>query len=302
MQHPTLSLLAALSIPLLGFGPLQAVGAANEEIPLWPKKAPGDHTDIGKERARPGNEGNVIRLENVSDPTLTFFPAPADNNSGTTVVVFPGGGYYILAMNLEGTEIADWLNSIGVNAVLVKYRVPRRPNRARHDAPLQDAQRAMGLVRQHAADWDIDPNRIGVIGFSAGGHLCAALSNNYRFRTYPTVDAADDLSCRPDFTLLIYPAYLTIPEHGDAIAPELPVSSDTPPTFIVETQDDNVRVETAVFYYLALKNAGVPTEMHLYATGGHGYGLRPAVSAVTQWPELATTWMQSLNLLGNKKE
>ena len=276
-------------------------------VVLWPQGAPGEIGDIGEENdtTKP-NEGlvakqRVIRLGNVSKPILTFYPAPAGKNSGAAVVIFPGGGYQILAMDLEGTEIAEWLNSIGVNAVVVKYRVPARSGHPRHELPLQDAQRAFGLVRQHAAEWGLNPKRIGVTGFSAGAHLSAVLCSQYEKRTYPTVDEADAVSCRPDFALLIYPAYLTVPKEGDKIAPELTINSNTPPTFLVQTEDDGVRPETSLFYCLALKQAKVPVELHLYPSGGHGYGLRPTSQAVTTWPQRAEEFMRGLGLMETKR-
>ena len=237
----------------------------------------------------------LIRLGNVSRPTITLFRAPKARDTGATALVFPGGGYQILALDLEGTEVCEWLNSIGVNAVLVKYRVPSRKGEPRHRAPLQDAQRAMGLVRAHAGEWRLDPKRIGVIGFSAGGHLSAALSNNFTERAYPAVDAADQVDCRPDFAMLIYPAYLV---DGDSVAPELPITAHTPPTFLVQTEDDAIKVECSLFYYVGLKKAGVPAEMHLYASGGHGYGLRPTNAGVTGWPALAEKWLRSIGVIG----
>ena len=235
-----------------------------EPIALWPQAAPGDKGDIGEEKDMTGPKDGlvagkrVIRLGNVSKPTITVYPAPRDKNTGAAVLICPGGGYSILAMDLEGTEVCEWLNSIGVTGVLLKYRVPSRKDRERYAAPLQDAQRALGLVRQRASEWGIDPRRIGILGFSAGGHLAAALSNNYEKRTYESIDSADQVSCRPDFTLLIYPAYLTVEKEGDKLAPELPVTAQTPPTFLLQTEDDGIRVETSLFYYLALKKAKVP--------------------------------------------
>jgi acetyl esterase/lipase len=213
------------------------------------------------------------------------------------VVVCPGGGYGILALDLEGTEICEWLNSIGVTGVLLKYRVPKRPGLEKHIAPLQDVQRAIGLVRSRAQEWHLDPTRIGVLGFSAGGHLAAAASTNYETRIYPRTDAADDTSCRPDFSVLVYPAYLTVKDQGDKISPELPITAQTPPTFIVMAEDDPIRVENALFYTLALKNAKVPCELHIYPTGGHGYGLRPNGQTVTTWPQRAAEWMGARGLL-----
>jgi acetyl esterase/lipase len=272
-------------------------------LKLWPGEVPGEKGAVGEEKdlTKP-NEGlvagkRVIRLGNVSQPTLTVYPPPAEKNTGTAVLVCPGGGYHILALDLEGTEVIEWLNSIGVTGVLLKYRVPARPGRERYAAPLQDAQRALGMVRRHASEWGINPGRIGVLGFSAGGHLSALLSTHDEKRTYDPVDDADQTSCRPDFALLIYPAYLTVAKEGDKLAPELNVSANTPPTFLVQTEDDGVRVESSLFYYLALKQAGVPAEMHLFPTGGHGYGLRPTAHAVTGWPRLAERWLEGLHLL-----
>lgn len=239
----------------------------------------------------------LIRLGNVSTPTITLYRPPQAKDTGAAVVVFPGGGYRILAMDLEGTEVCSWLNSIGVTGVLLKYRVPAREGGERYAAPLQDAQRAVGLVRSRAAEWHLDPKRIGVMGFSAGGHLAAAISNNYERRTYPEVDEADRASCRPDFALLIYPAYLTVKDQGDRLSPELGITANTPPSFLVQAEDDTVRVENSLFYYLALKNSKVPAEMHLFAQGGHGYGLRRTERSVTAWPQRAEEWLQSLGVL-----
>jgi acetyl esterase/lipase len=199
----------------------------------------------------------------------------------------------ILAYNKERTEVAEWLNSIGVAGIVLKYRVPARKGRERHEAPLQDAQRALGMVRQRASEWMINPDRIGILGFSAGGHVAATLSNQYEKRSYPRVDEADDLSCRPSFALLIYPAYLVDRKGENTLAPELNVTPRTPPTFLVQTEDDGVRVECSLFYYLALKNAKVPAEMHLYPAGGHGYGLRPSAHTVSTWPQRAEEWLRS---------
>jgi len=242
----------------------------------------------------------VIRLGNVSQPTLTVYPAPPEKATGAAMIVCPGGGYHILAMDLEGTEVAEWLNSIGVTAVLVKYRVPARKGQERYLAPQQDAQRALSLTRQRAKEWGLNPQRIGIMGFSAGAHLSAVTSTRYDKRAYEPIDDADKESCRPDFTMLIYPAYLTVKTNGDKIAPELTITSNTPPTFLIQTQDDGVRVESSVFYYLALKNAKVPVEMHLYPSGGHGYGLRATEKAVTTWPQRAEQWLRGLGVLEKK--
>ena len=272
-------------------------------IALWPDKVPGDTNSIGDEKdmTKP-SDGLIagkplIRLGNVSTPTITLYRAPQEKNTGAAVVVFPGGGYHILALDLEGTEVCEWLNSIGVNAVLLKYRVPKRAGQEKHAVALQDAQRAVGLVRWRATEFAINPERIGVLGFSAGGHLAAALSTSAEQRTYPAVDDADKVSCRPDFSVLVYAAYLTLKDQGDKINPETAVSSNTPPTFLAMTQDDPVRVETALFYSAALKQVGVPFELHVYPKGGHGYGLRRTDNPVTAWPDRVADWMESRGLL-----
>ncbi len=293
----TLFVLLALPVPP-GFA-----AESRPEIPLWPTTAPGEKGDIGEERdtSKPTDKAvggrPLIRLGNVSQPTLTIFAPPKDKATGAAVIVCPGGGYNILALDLEGSEVCEWLNSIGVTGVLLKYRVPKRAGLEKHTAALQDAQRAIGLVRSQAKELGLDPQRIGILGFSAGGHLAATASNNYEKRTYARIDAADEVSSRPDFTLLIYPAYLTLKDDGDKLAPEVPVTAQTPPTFIVMTQDDGIRVETAMFYSLALKNAKVPCELHVYPSGGHGYGLRPSEHAVTTWPLRAAEWLGKLGVL-----
>lgn len=201
-------------------------------------------------------------------------------------MICPGGAYNVLAYDLEGTEVAEWLNSIGFTAVVLKYTVPKN-----RDGALQDAQRAMGLIRQHSKEWNVDPARLGVLGFSAGGHLSARLSNTCETRSYPAVDEADSLSCRPDFTVLIYPAYL-----GDAtytLSEGITVTSNTPPAFIVQTQDDRTFINGSIAYYLALKKQNIPSELHFFPSGGHGYGLRPSDKDVSHWPELCGRWLKN---------
>ncbi|MGC1089614.1 MAG: alpha/beta hydrolase [Candidatus Acidiferrum sp.] len=238
----------------------------------------------------------VIRLGNVSTPTLTLY-TPASNNTGAAVIVFPGGAYRILAIDLEGTEVCDWLTSKGITCVLLKYRVPESGPYPKSAAALQDAQRAMGIVRAHAADWKLDPHRIGVLGFSAGGHLAAAISTHFDKRLYDPVDAADQLSCRPDFAVIVYPGYLAIAEQNFAPNAEIHVTEQTPPTFLVQAEDDPVHVENSTVYFLELKNAKVPAELHIYAQGGHGYGLRRTELPITHWPELVETWLHTINIL-----
>lgn len=288
--------------------PLASPGSEpGKVLELWPGAVPGERGAIGPERDTTKESDNLvagkrlIRLGNVAKPTLSIYRPAADKDSGAAVLVCPGGGYDILALDLEGTEVCEWLNSIGVTGVLLKYRVPKREGLEKYTAALQDAQRALGLVRFNAKAWGLDPQRIGVLGFSAGGHLSAAASNNFSERTYPKVDAADEVSCRPDFTVLVYPAYLTVKEEGDKIAPDLTVKSNTPPAFLVMAQDDPVRVENALFYSVALRRAQVPFELHVYPTGGHGYGLRPTMDFVTTWPARAADWMRSRGLLRRER-
>lgn len=281
----------------------QKAGSEPQEIALWPGVAPGEKGDIGEEKditppdPKVKPEEYIVRLGNVSKPTIAVYPAPKEKATGAAVVVCPGGGYSILAMNLEGTEVCKWLNSIGVTAALLKYRVPGRKGLERYTAALQDAQRAVGMVRHRAKEWNIDPKRIGILGFSAGGHLSATASNTTEARTYPAVDEADKESCRPDFTVLIYPAYLTEEKDLTKMAPEIKVTANTPPAFIAMTQDDPVKVESAFVYAQALHSAKVPVELHIYPVGGHGYGLRPSANAVSHWPDRVAEWMKSRGLL-----
>ncbi|HSU57184.1 MAG TPA: alpha/beta hydrolase [Candidatus Dormibacteraeota bacterium] len=282
---------------------LLAAEPAHPVINLWPGTPPGDKGQLGEEHdsSKP-NEGlvagkPVIRWTDVSKPTITIYPATSSKKSGAAVLVCPGGGYRILALDLEGTEVCEWLNSIGVTAALLKYRVPAREGDDKHQLPLEDAQRALSVLRHRAAEWEIDRKKIGVLGFSAGGHLAANLSINYANRDYEKIDEADDESCRPDFSVLIYPAYL-VTKGTEQISPDLNVTEKTPPTFMVMAADDPVHVENVLAYGFALKKVKVPFEVHVYPSGGHGYGMRPRKEAsVTTWPERATEWMRGRGLL-----
>lgn len=284
-----------LSIVASTFSTAYAVD--HQVIELWPNGAPGEKSDIGKERETTKPTDNQIaglpvsRIGFVSKPTITIYRPPADKDTGAAVVVAPGGGYHILAWDLEGTEVCEWLNSIGVTGILLKYRVPRREGIERYAGPIQDAQRAMGIVRARAAEWKIDPKRIGMLGFSAGGHLTAMLSTNYDTRLYPAVDEADQQNCRPDFAVLIYPGGLVNKAKGNEVSAELKISKDTPPTFMAITQDDNVGVENVMNYALALNKEKVPLEVHIFPTGGHGYGLRKTDSTAVTWPDRVADWM-----------
>jgi len=248
-----------------------------------------------------------VYVARVSQPTMTVY-SPEGSNTGAAVVVFAGGGYQVLAIDLEGTEVCDWLTSKGITCVLLKYRVPRSGHYydsdcKRHITPksqtaLQDAQRAVGLVRWHAAEWHIDPHKIGVLGFSAGGHLAAAISTHFRQRLYPAVDAADNESCRPDFAVALYPGHLWVDEEKFELNPEVPVTRETPATFLLQAGDDPVdSVNHSLVYYIALKNAGVPVEMHLYPKGGHAFGLRRTELPITEWPRLVETWLGTIGII-----
>jgi len=297
-----LPVITGISIGLSPQKPAWQPAPGHLTLNLWPDGARGAQanpkpevdTTTAKDQIIAGR--SVLRLGNVSTPTLTLYK-PSDRNSGAAVVVFPGGGYQILAIDLEGTEVCEWLNSVDVNCVLVKYRVPNSGPYPKSAAALQDAQRAMGLVRSHAAEWHIDPSRVGVLGFSAGGHLAAALSTHFGQRLYAQVDAADGLSCRPDFALIIYPGYLVLAEHSFEPNPDIHVTDRTPPTFLVQAEDDPVHVENTIVYFTKLKRAGVPAEMHIYAEGGHGYGLRRTTLPITTWPNSAETWLRTIGML-----
>jgi acetyl esterase/lipase len=298
---------SAIAIAIVGllltgspvFAQLQTVPAPLT-MPVWPagflpanpNQAPEHDIATAKDSLVGGK--HVILLADVSNPTLTvYWPDPA-KATRTAVVVLPGGGYHILAFDLEGTEICQFLNSIGVTAILLKYRVPSAsPN----TAPLQDVERTFSLVRSHAQEWKIDPSRIGVMGFSAGGDLAARLSTNDGTRGYAAMDAVDQVSYRPDFTILIYPAYLAATKDGFALASDIHVTPTTPPGFLVQAEDDPIGVMNSIDYYAALAQQKVPAEMHLYAKGGHGYGLRPAGDSVTTWPARLQDWLRSIGMI-----
>jgi acetyl esterase/lipase len=294
--------MVALSAPLFAQSPTWQPAPGRVTLNLWPHGAPSAAANSAPEVDTTNAKDDLIagkrvtRLGNVSTPTLTVY-APPGTNTGASVVVFPGGGYHILAIDLEGTEVCYWLNSVGITCVLVKYRVPDSGPYPKSSAALQDAQRALGIVRSHASEWHIDPHRIGILGFSAGAHLAAALSTHFEQRLYEPIDSADRVGCRPDFALIIYPGYLAIEEQNFAPNPEIHVTGQTSPAFIVQAEDDPVHVENSIVYFQALKNANVPAEMHLYAHGGHGYGLRRTELSVTAWPKLAETWLQTIHVL-----
>lgn len=298
-----LGMIAAIPLGLLAQGTAWQPGAGHTQVKIWPNGAPGGPASSAPEMDMTKPADNLIagkpliRLGNVSVPTITVY-SPSRGNTGAAVVVFPGGAYRIVAIDLEGTEVCGWLNSAVITCVLLKYRVPDSGPYPKA-AALQDAQRAMGIVRAHAAEWKIDPKRVGVLGFSAGAHLAAALSTHFEQRIYDAVDDSDKQTCRPDFAVLVYPGYLALAEQNFAPNPEIKVTDKTPPSFVVQTEDDPVHVENALVYYQALKNAKIPAELHVYAEGGHGYGLRRTASPVTNWPKLVETWLHTIHVLAD---
>jgi acetyl esterase/lipase len=280
------------------------------QVPIWPGTVPDAQPVTGPETTATDTKDLVagkpwIYVGHVSRPTMTVY-SPKEKNTGAAVVVFPGGGYQILAIDLEGTEVCEWLTAKGITCVLLKYRVPGEglyPKSGPYPgspAALEDAQRTVGLVRFHAAEWHIDPHKIGVLGFSAGGHMVAAMSTHFEHRVYPAVDAADKESCRPDFAVAIYPGHLSLAVDTFALNSDIRshITRQTPPTFLLQNEDDHVdRVEDSLSYYAALKKAGVPVEMHLYAQGGHAFGLRRTKLPVTAWPQLVETWLAAIGMI-----
>lgn len=269
-----------------------AKAEAGEVISLWPGEAPGEVAgEVPAEKAMEPlpNQRRVNRLTNVTKPRLTVHQTKAEKPSDAAVIICPGGAYNILADEHEGTMVADWLNGLGVTAFVLRYRVPRRKGRPMYEAPLQDSQRAMRLVRQNAAKWKLNPARIGILGFSAGGHLSAMASTAYDREMYKPVDDADKLSARPDASMLIYPAYLA--DKG-ALVQEIKITKNTPPAFLVHAHDDGLSSESSVLYYLALKRLAIPAELHVYTKGGHGYGMVDNGLPTNQWPARCAEWLK----------
>ena len=304
--------------------------AGHTQVAIWPGAAPDPQPVAGPEAAETSGKDFLVAgrpavgVSNVTRPTMTVY-SPEGKNTGAAVVVFPGGGYQELAIDLEGTEVCDWLTPKGITCVLLKYRVtdvgayPKSGPYPESPMALEDAQRTVGLVRLHAAEWHIDAHKIGVLGFSAGGHLVAAMSTHFEKRLYPAVDSADKESCRPDFAVAIYPGHLSLsaaewdanqgakkfavphPANADkelGLNPEIPVTSQTPPTFLLQAEDDHGDdAHDSLAYYIALKKAGVPVEMHLYAQGGHAFGLRRTELPITGWPQLVETWLAAIGMI-----
>lgn len=258
-----------------------------DTVYLWPGKVPHETEAKHRPVQTSNTKGNVIRLTDVTNPAILVFKPNETVNNHTGVIVCPGGGYRILAIDKEGYEVAAWLNSLGITAFVLQYRVPDN-----QEGALNDLQRAIRIVRSRAKEWKLDPEKLGVIGFSAGGSLCARASTLYSKNTYIEVDQADTISCRPDFSLLIYPAYLDKGENR-SLTPELKVDKNTPPMFIFQTADDTY-ANSSLVMATALRDAGIPVELHLLPYGGHGYGLRVGNTAAETWPRLAEIWLRKL--------
>lgn len=285
--------------------------AGHAQTPIWPRTPPDAQPARAAESvvtvSHPVAGRPWMAILNVAQPTMTVY-SPSGKNTRVAVVVLPGGGFEALAIDLEGTEVCDWLTARGIACVLLKYRVPSKPydwhcdcrpdSLATSTQSLEDLQRTIGLVRLHAREWHIDPHKIGVLGFSAGGYLAAEISTKYRQRLYAPVDAADQESARPDFAVLVYPGHLA-PDKTDSttLNPNVPVTPETPPTFLVQAENDKTDgVNQSLAYYAALKKAGAPVEMHLYAEGGHAFGLRRTSLPITDWPRLVEAWLHTIGM------
>ncbi len=276
-------------------------------LELWPDTVPKDIGIEGQEKthihdSRFEGVGKTLLITNVTRPAIKVYLPPAKKNTGTAMIICPGGGYWNLFWDLEGEEVAAWLNAQGIAGIILKYRVPRRPGEETKipaPGPLLDAQRAVSMVRHNASDWGIDPTRIGIVGFSAGGHLALATAANFHERHYPQIDAIDTISCRPDFAVLCYSGYLKANDH-DEISEGIHIPPDTPPIFLTHASDDSEsEVAHSVIMYLTLHRAGIPTELHVYATGEHDFGVRQNGNLPASWPQLCLNWLQSLNLLSS---
>jgi acetyl esterase/lipase len=259
----------------------------NDLLYLWPGKVPGELKEKLPPSLDASRNDNVLRFSEITNPAIEVWLPDQATKNRSAVIVCPGGGYKILAYDKEGTEIAAWLNKLGYTALVLQYRIPDKKEGA-----LQDVQRALRIVRSNSKKWNIDPDKIGLIGFSAGGSLSARASTLFRKKTYSPVDKADSLSCRPSFAMLIYPAYL---DHGPdlTLTTELELSKEVPPVFIFQTADDP-NGNSALVMAAALRNAKLPVEMHLLSAGGHGYGLRPGKTAAEAWPLLAEKWLKNI--------
>ena len=297
---------ALLLMPFLCCSPTVALAEKPATTILWPGTPPGDTKELPPEADTTGEDGRqvagrrVIRLGNVSTPTMTVYRPAAEIDTGAAVIVCPGGGHSILAYDLEGTEVAEWLTSIGVTGVVLKYRVPFRDPEKRWGAAVQDAQRAMSLLRSNAEEWGIDPKRIGICGFSAGGEAAALTTVFGDDRTYAAIDKTDTVSCRPDFAILVYPAWL-VENDEPKLREYIKVTANTPPMFFAHAFDDRITPLSSIVLFTELKKAGVASDLHVYSQGGHGYGLRKTELPVTRWPEQCEQWLRVSGILGSKE-
>ena len=264
-----------------------SLAQTRDTLYLWPDKVPGEKEAKHPPQQTANTDGNVLRLSNVTNPALIVFKPETSVNNGGGIIVCPGGGYRILAMDKEGYEVAAWLNKLGFTAFVLQYRVPNKP-----DGALNDIQRAIKVVRNNINKWKLNPDKLGVLGFSAGGDLCARASTRYNINTYPTNDHIDSISCRPDFNLLIYPAYLDKGKNRN-LSQKLLVDKNTPEMFIFATADDS-HGNSALVMAGALRDNKVPVELHLLPHGGHGYGLRSGNIAAETWPHLAEIWLKKI--------
>jgi len=286
-----------------------ALAAEPLVVEIWPGKVPDESGNIGAERVRmsPKLERKQVEvteqtrlITDVTRPTITIYRPAAEKNTGTAMLICPGGGYWNLYWQLEGEEVAAWLNSIGVTGIILKYRVPRRPDEPKTEParrPLADAQRAVSLVRSKASQWGIHPQRIGIVGFSAGGHLAIATATTFDKRTYEPVDDVDKISCRPDFAIPVYSGYLKMKDK-DELAPGLRIPTGTPPIFLVHGGEDLISPpENSVLLYLALKRAGIPAELHIYAGTAHDFGVRTNEHPYSKWTARCADWLRDGDFL-----
>jgi acetyl esterase/lipase len=267
---------------------------------LWPGGNPEPSKVVGAEvdsTTVTAAGRSVLHVTNVSKPSLTVYAPAAGKNTGAAALVFPGGSYLRLSYTTEGTDICEWLNSIGMTCVLVKYRVPEDGHYPANVEDLEDAQQAMRITRSHAAEWGIDPHKVGVIGFSAGAHLAVALSTHPDFQGKNV--AVSSVEARPDFQMVIYPGWLTNPSGAGTVDPALVPTVSVPPTFLVQAENDyTAHVENVLVYFEALKNAKVPAELHVYTQGGHGFGMGPKELPISGWTGLAEAWLKTIHVLG----
>ncbi|PHR96381.1 MAG: xylanase [Blastopirellula sp.] len=290
-----------LLLAILLFSPVLCIADELPELDLWPAgHVPGQSGAVKEEIVEVIDAKIGRKTTKVTKPKITVYKPDAKIDTKAAVVICPGGGYHILAYDLEGVEVAKWLNSIGVTGVVVHYRVPRSKEADHRVGPMQDAQRAIRLTRQNAEKWNLDPNRIGLMGFSAGGHLTAATGTGHEKKTYSAIDDADKLSARPDFLMMIYPAYLNREGSDTELDDFVMVDKNTPPTFLIHAGNDGVSATNSLAFYLAMKRLALPAELHIFPDGGHGYGLRPTEKAVTGWPKLAERWLQTMKIIGNE--